>query len=86
VKPVKIINIREARTHLSRLLERARAGEEIIIAIAKRGEPIARLLPLKARPPKRQSGTLKGLVNLTDAFFHPLPRAWSGAKPLTTRR
>jgi prevent-host-death family protein len=72
----KTVNVHAAKTHLSRLLERAHAGEEIIIA--KSGEPYARLMPLTDRQPKRQSGTLKGSVELTDAFFEPLPHDWSG--------
>lgn len=70
-----IVNVNEAKTHLSRLLERVRAGEEI--CIAKGGKPIARLVPVS--PPKeRQPGLLTGRVE--DAFFEPLPeeelRAW----------
>jgi len=74
----KTVNVHEAKTHLSRLLERAHAGEEIIIA--KSGRPYARLVPLPERQPKRQSGTLKGLVELTDAFFEPLPEDWTGGE------
>ena len=73
---MKTINVHEAKTHLSRLLDRAHAGEEIIIA--KSGQPYARLVPLEGRQPKREAGTLKGLVQLTDAFFEPLPPGWSG--------
>ena len=58
----------EAKTHLSRLLERAHAGEEVIIA--KNGKPYARLCALKA-PPKRRPGLLAGRVG--EAFFEPLP-------------
>lgn len=63
----EIVNIHEAKTHLSRLLERVRAGEEIIIA--KSGEPYARLVPLERRG--RELGFVKGSV--PDAFFEPLP-------------
>jgi prevent-host-death family protein len=73
---VKTVNVHEAKTHLSRLLERAHAGEEILIA--KSGRPYARLGPLPGRQPKRQPGTLKGQVELTEAFFEPLPAGWSG--------
>lgn len=69
------VNVHEAKTHLSRLLERARAGEEIVIA--KGGEPYARLVPLDARAPKRERGTLKGRVGLGDRFFDSLPPGWS---------
>lgn len=64
------VNVHEAKTHFSRLLERARAGEEIIIA--KDGVPFARLVPL-APPASRAPGLLRGRVD--DAFFEPLPEA-----------
>jgi len=72
----RIVNIHEAKTHLSRLLEELQAaGGEIIIA--KAGKPIARLLPLEEAG-KRPLGFVKG--RLTEAFFEPLPdselRAW----------
>jgi prevent-host-death family protein len=73
---MKIVNVHEAKTHLSRLLERAHAGEEIVIA--RGGEPYARLVPLAQRTPKRERGTLKGLVRLGDEFFEPLPAGWNG--------
>ena len=64
----------EAKVHLSRFLERAHAGEEIIIT--KNGEPYARLVPL-AKPEKRQPGLLKG--KLEKSFFDPLPDDELGA-------
>lgn len=63
----EIVNVHEAKTHLSRLLERVRAGEEIIIA--KSGEPYARLVPLERQG--RELGFVKGSV--PNAFFEPLP-------------
>jgi prevent-host-death family protein len=69
------VNIHEAKTHLSRLLDRMLAGEEIIIA--KAGKPIAKLVPTEPARPRRP-GLGKGRV--TAAFFEPLPeeelRAW----------
>jgi len=73
---MKVVNVHEAKTHLSRLLERAHAGEEIVIA--KSGQPYARLMPLPENQPKRQPNTLAGLVTITDAFFEPLPPGWNG--------
>lgn len=64
----RIINVHEAKTHLSRLLEEVKAGNEIILA--KGGRPYARLSPLEGRP-KRQLGFLSG--KLTADFFAPLP-------------
>jgi len=54
----KSVNVHEAKTHLSRLLEEAQAGEEIIICRA--GVPVARLVPVTQE--RRRSGVLKGLI------------------------
>ncbi|MDE2612738.1 MAG: type II toxin-antitoxin system Phd/YefM family antitoxin [Burkholderiales bacterium] len=74
-----IVNVHEAKTHLSRLLEQAHAGEEIIVA--KAGKPFARLMPLAEPQGRRQPGRLRGL-QVPDAFFDPLPDdevdAWQG--------
>lgn len=64
-----IVNVHEAKTHFSRLLEQAHAGQEIILA--KAGKPYARLVPLARPGGKRQPGRLVGRVD--DAFFEPLP-------------
>ena len=62
------VSVHEAKTHLSRLLERVRSGEEVLIL--KRGKPWARLCPLD--PPRpREPGLLEGRVE--DDFFVPLP-------------
>ena len=64
-------NVHEAKTHLSKLLERVAAGEEVIIA--KSGVPVARLVP--AAPVKeRPLGTEKGRVFVADDFDAPLPK------------
>jgi prevent-host-death family protein len=64
------VNIHEAKTHLSRLVERVEAGEEITIARA--GRPVARLVPVKQRQPRRP-GLWKGRVVIRDDFDAPLP-------------
>jgi prevent-host-death family protein len=63
-----IVNINEAKTHLSQLIERVCADEEI--TIAKSGKPVARLAPLSAPEPRRP-GLLVGIVEAT--YFDPLP-------------
>lgn len=68
---MQTINIHEAKTHLSRLVEEVASGEEIIIA--KAGKPIARLVPLDNAPKKRRLGLLKGQLNVPDDFDAPLP-------------
>lgn len=65
----RVVNVHEAKTHFSRLLEQAHAGQEIIVA--KAGKPYARLMPLAVEKGRRQPGRLPGRV--TDAFFEPLP-------------
>ena len=67
----RTVNIHEAKTHLSRLVEQAAAGEEIIIA--KAGKPVARLVPLEARPQHKRLGLLKGKIRVPDDFDDPLP-------------
>ena len=65
-----VVNVHEAKTHFSRLLEQAHAGQEILLA--KAGKPYARLMPLERAVGKRQPGRLQGRV--TEAFFEPLPK------------
>jgi prevent-host-death family protein len=64
-----VVNVHEAKTHFSRLLEQAHAGQEILLA--KAGKPYARLMPLERDSARRQPGRLQGRV--TEAFFEPLP-------------
>ena len=65
------VNIHEAKTHLSRLVEEVAAGEEIVIA--KAGRPIAKLVPLASGLEPRQLGSLRGKIWLADDFDAPLP-------------
>ncbi len=64
----KIVNVHEAKTHLSALLEEAQNGTEIILA--KAGKPYVRLVPIRT-PNKRPLGFVSGKVD--PAFFDPLP-------------
>jgi prevent-host-death family protein len=66
------VNIHEAKTHLSRLLERVTMGEEVIIA--KAGKPIAKLVRLGSGPKKRVLGSAKGEFTVPDDFNDPLPK------------
>ena len=65
---MKTVNIHEAKTHLSRLLERAAAGEPFIIA--KAGKPLVRVLPIEpvSKGPPRRVGFLKGHFSVPDDF------------------
>ncbi len=64
------VDIDEARTHLSKLAERAGTGEEIIIT--QSGRPVARLVPLAQGPAVRRKGLLKGKLIIGDDFDNPL--------------
>ena len=66
-----IVNIHEAKTHLSRLVERVEAGEEIVIARA--GRPIARLVPYRARTMPRTPGLWRGQGWIAEDFDAPIP-------------
>jgi prevent-host-death family protein len=65
----RIVNIHEAKTHLSRLVERVEAGDEVVIARA--GRPVARLVGLGVRSKPRVPGLWKGRVHLAPDFDAP---------------
>jgi prevent-host-death family protein len=65
------VNIHEAKTRLSQLVERVESGEEIVIARA--GRPVARLAPLAPRAGRRKLGLLDGRFRIPDDFNAPLP-------------
>ena len=65
-----VVNIHEAKTHLSRLIDQVAAGQEIIIARA--GRRVARLVPLDAGARTKKLGGLKGLIKVPDDFNAPL--------------
>jgi prevent-host-death family protein len=67
----RIVNIHEAKTHLSRLVAEVAEGDEIVIARA--GKPVARLVSLAAAPLPKRLGLLKGKVRTPDDFDAPLP-------------
>jgi prevent-host-death family protein len=67
----KTVNVHEAKTHLSRLLERVSEGEEVVIS--KSGRPVARLVPAGERPERREPGTALGRVMVGENFDAPLP-------------
>lgn len=65
------VNVHEAKTHLSRLLERVERGEEIVIARA--GKPVARLVPAEPKPKRGMYGKYKGQIWMSEDFNDPLP-------------
>ena len=74
-----VVNVSQARTQFSRLLARVEAGEEVVIA--RRGEPVARLVRYAPRG-RRRFAAMKGTLAVDDSFFDPLPDeeldAWEG--------
>jgi prevent-host-death family protein len=67
----RVVNVHAAKTHLSRLIDEAAGGEEIIIARA--GRPVARLAPVEARRTPRRPGLLRGRITIAKDFDAPLP-------------
>jgi prevent-host-death family protein len=70
---VGTFDIREAKTHLSRLIDKALEGEEVVIA--KAGRPVARLVPLPRLVRRRTRGSARDLVHIEPDFDDPLPHA-----------
>lgn len=71
------VNIHQAKTQFSRLVDMAAAGQEIIIA--KSGKPVARLVPYATRSGPRRLGQLRGKVKIKKDFDAPLPRELADA-------
>jgi prevent-host-death family protein len=65
------VNIHEAKTNFSKLIERVRRGEEIIVA--KAGRPVAKLVPIDEAPAERQPGSSRGKIWIADDFDAPIP-------------
>ena len=65
------INLHEAKTHFSKLIERVRRGEEIIVA--KAGKPVAKLLPIAQGAQVRVPGSARGKLTMADDFDAALP-------------
>src|SRR5512145_1495698 len=65
------VTVHAAKTHLSRLIQRAEAGEEIVIVRGK--TPVARLTAIPPQPVNRRFGAYRGEFEVPDGFFEPLP-------------
>jgi prevent-host-death family protein len=68
---MKIVNIHEAKTQLSKLIAEVEAGGDVVLARA--GEPVARLVRVGGGAAERRFGAMKGRASTGDAFFEPLP-------------
>ena len=66
------VNVHQAKTHLSKLLEKVALGEEVVIA--KAGRPVAKLVPIATKTRDRKPGTAKGDFVVPDDFNAPLPK------------
>jgi prevent-host-death family protein len=78
-KEAAVVTVHQAKTHLSKLLARVEAGEEIVIARGKK--PVGRIVPAEPpKPARRIPGQWKGRIHIGPEFFEPLPdeelRAW----------
>ena len=74
-----IVNMHEAKSQLSKLVERVRSGEEVIIA--KNGAPAARLVPVRLAGKRRPMGLYAGEIAIGEDFDAPLPDGFTGAGP-----
>jgi prevent-host-death family protein len=74
------VTIHKAKTELSKLIERAEKGEEVVIARGK--TPVVRLVPYRPQQPKRGFGSMKGRARIGPEFWEPLPedelKLWGG--------
>ena len=68
---MRTINIHQAKTHFSKLVDAVMEGESIVIA--KAGKPVVKLVPIEEPKPKRRFGILKGKIKIADDFDAPLP-------------
>jgi len=70
---MSVVTIHQAKTNLSRLIEKASKGEDVIIA--RGSKPVARLVPIGEIKGKRQPGSWKGKLRVGPEFSEPLPKA-----------
>jgi prevent-host-death family protein len=71
------VNIHQAKTQFSRLVDLAAGGEEVIIA--KSGKPVARLVPYAPKGGVRRPGSMRGKIRIKKNFDEPLPKELLGA-------
>lgn len=68
---MRSVKVHEAKTNLSKLIERARRGEDVVIA--RGATPVVRLVPVGEVQGRRQPGALRGKLRVGPEFFRPLP-------------
>ena len=64
------VNVHEAKTNLSKLIQKVVDGEEVIIA--KGNQPVVKMVLVDKLKPKRRLGTAKGMIKISDDFDEPL--------------
>ena len=64
-------NVRQAKTHLSKILKLVQSNEEV--TIFRYGKPVARIIPYEAPDKKRKFGAMKDVASFDESFFDPLP-------------
>jgi prevent-host-death family protein len=69
--PGKRVTVHAAKTQLSRLIQAAENGEDVVIA--RRDVPVVRLVAIRRRPKRRKFGAMKGRARVGSAFFEPFP-------------
>ena len=69
-----LVNIHDAKTHFSKLINQALQGDEIIIA--RSGKPLIKLVPYSEEVNYRHGGQFKGVIQVSDDFDAPLPNDW----------
>jgi prevent-host-death family protein len=78
---MQLVNVHQAKTQLSKLLDQIEAGEEVVIS--RHGKPVARMSPVEGELPPRQPGALKGKIWIADnfdAFDEELEEMFYGSK------
>ena len=78
----QVVNVHQAKTHLSRLLADVAAGKSVVIARA--GKPVAKLVPVTP-PGRRVFGAMRGIIKVGNEILEPLPEGelavWGGSEP-----
>jgi prevent-host-death family protein len=68
----------EAKTNLSELVKQAQKGEEVILTSGREKTPVAKIIPIEPKKPKRLGAMLTPGFELGEAFWEPLPPGWDG--------
>ena len=70
---MKIYNVNQVKTHLSKILQQVESGDDIVVA--RYNQPVARIIPYQDKEVKRQFGSLKNVFKFDESFFEQLPKS-----------